>query len=225
MIFVAVDDAGNPIEVPPWTPVTMLELQQQRQARIRIRMRQRIEAAMETETYTAEGTAPRTVMRFRAAATDVNSDGKVRGGRVMRWIDETAYASGADWTGHEVVTSYLAGIRFHHPVFVGEVAEVTARTIHTGSRSIHTSVDVTIADTVGGAPRLVARALVVVVSLDERGQARPVPQWQPLSGEDHRLDQHARHLTELRQLIEPFTTATAVTDAEPTRSHDSAIAH
>ena len=114
---------------------------------------------------------------------------------------------GADWAGAEVITSYLAGIRFYRPVFVGDVIDVTARIIHTGPRSIHASVHVTISDTVGGAPCLVARALVVVVSLDERGEARPVPRWAPLSDEDHRLDQHARHLIELRQFIEPFTSA------------------
>jgi 4-hydroxybenzoyl-CoA thioesterase len=210
IIFVAVDATGNPIEVPRWTPVSMLELQRQRQARARIRMRKRIEGAMEAESYTAAGTAPFAALRFRAATTDVNSDGKVRGGRVMRWIDETAYVCGADWTGAEVITSYLAGIRFHRSVLVGDVTEVTARIIHTGPRSIHTSVDVTTTDAVGGSPCLVARGLVVVVSPDERGEARPVPKWEPLSDEDHRLDQHARHLIELRQFIEPFTTAAAL---------------
>jgi 4-hydroxybenzoyl-CoA thioesterase len=225
IIFVAVDDAGRPAAVPAWTPVTMLELQRHRQARVRIRMRNRIEDAMEAESYTAEGTAPRAALRFRAATTDVNSDGKVRGGRVMRWIDETAYVCGADWTGADVITSYLAGIRFYRPVFVGEVVDVTARIIHAGPRSIHISVDVTSTDTVGGTSRLVARALVVVVSLDERGEARPVPSWEPTSEEDHRLDQHARHLIELRQFIEPFTTATALSvDAEPARLHYSTIA-
>jgi len=206
IIFVAVDDIGNPVEVPPWTPVTMLELQRQRQARVRIRMRKRIEGAMAAESYTTEGTAPRAALCFRAAPTDVNSDGKVRGGRVMRWIDETAYVCGADWTGAEVIMSYLAGIRFYRPVFVGDVIEVTARIIHTGPRSIHTSIHVT-TDTSGGQPHLVAHALVVVVSLDERGAARPVPTWEPATDEDHRLQQHARHLIELRQFAEPYTNA------------------
>jgi acyl-CoA hydrolase len=41
IVFVAVDERGRPVEVPRWTPVTMLELQRQRQARVRIRMRRR----------------------------------------------------------------------------------------------------------------------------------------------------------------------------------------
>jgi hypothetical protein len=67
--------------------------------------------------------------------------------------------------------------------------------------------------------------VAVVVSLSERGDARPVPAWKPASDEDHRLDLHARHLIELRQFIETFTTAAAVTtDAEPARVHHDTIA-
>jgi acyl-CoA hydrolase len=209
IIFVAVDDLGNPVEIPPWTPVTMLELQRQRQARVRIRMRKRIECAMAAQSYTAKGTAPRATLRLVAASTDVNWRGNVSGGRVMRWIAEAAYACGSDWTSAEVIASYIAGIRFHGPLFVGDVVEATARIIHTGPRSIHTGVHVTTTDTVGGRPRLVAQGLIVIVSLDERGAARPVPKWEPVSVEDHRLDQHARHLIELRQFVEPFTSAVA----------------
>lgn len=226
IIFVAVDATGNPVEVPRWTPVSMLELQRQRQARVRIRMRKRIDGAREAESYTAEGTAPRAALRFRVARTDVNGDGNVRGGRVMRWIDEAAYVCGADWTGAEVITSYIAGIRLYRPIFVDDVVEVTARIIHTGPRSIHTSIHVATTDTVGGGPCLVAHGLVVVVSLNERGDARPVPTWEPVSSEEHRLDQHARHLIELRQFIEPFTTAAApLADAELARLQSNTIAY
>ena len=226
IIFVAVDDTGTPVEVPPWTPVTMLDLQRHRQARVRMRMRKRIEGALAAESYTAEGTGPRATLRFLAAPTDVNSGGEVHGGRVMRWIDEAAYVCGADWTGAQVITSYIAGIRFYRPIIIGDVIEVTARIIHTGPRSIHTSIHVITTDTDGGQPHLAAHGLAVVVSLGERGEARPVRQWEPDSDEDHRLDQHARHLIELRQFIEPFTTAAAVpADAEPTRLHHNTIAH
>ena len=216
IVLVAVDDDGNLVEVPPWTPVTMLEMQRQRQARVRIPMRKRIEGAMAAESYTAAGTGPRATLRFLAAPTDAHSCGKVHGGRVMRWIDEAAYVCGSDWTGAQVITSYIAGVRFCRPVNVGRVVEVTARIIHTGPRSIHSSVHVSTTDIDGGQPCLAAHGLAVLVSLDERGKARPVPQWEPRSDEDHRLGQHARHLIELRQFIEPFsTTATVPAYAEP----------
>jgi acyl-CoA hydrolase len=209
IIFVALDDTGHPVGVPPWTPVTMLELQRQRQARVRIPMRKRIQGAMSAETYTEAGTAPRATLRFLAAPNDVDWGSEVGGGRVMRWIDEAASVCGTDWTGAHFILSYVAGIRFYRPINSGQVIEVTARIIHTGPRSIHTSVLVTTTDT-SGQRRLAAHGLVVAVSLDEHGNARPVPKWEPDSDEDHRLDRHARHLIELRQLFEPFTSAAAV---------------
>ena len=70
IVFVAVDDSGHPVEVPRWTPVTMLELQRQRQARVRMRTRKRIDAAMAAESYTAEGTASSAALRFVATRQD-----------------------------------------------------------------------------------------------------------------------------------------------------------
>jgi acyl-CoA hydrolase len=215
IIFVALDGSGNPVEVAPWTPVTMLELQRQRQARVRIPMRRRIEGAMAAGSYTVEGTAPRATLRLFAAPTDVNSGGRVHGGQVMRWIDEAARVCGARWTGAHVITSYVAGFRFCRPIVTGDVIDVTARIIHIGPRSIHTSVHVTTTAADGAQPHLVAHGVAVVVSLDERGAARPVPQWEPDSDEDHRLDQDARHLIELRQFVEPFTTVALVSAAPP----------
>ena len=225
IVFIAVDASGDVVEVPRWSPLTMLDLQRHRQARARARMRRRIEGAMEAATDTDEGTTAQTTLRFRAAITDVNPDGKVRGGRVMRWIDEAAYACGVDWTGAEVVTSYVAGIRFYQSVFVGDSVEVAARIIHTGPRSVHGSIQVATTDSVGGRSCLVAHAVVVVVSLDNHVEAQPVSQWEPASDQDVRLEQHARRLIELRQNIEPFTTAaTFTTDTEPTRLHRNIIA-
>jgi acyl-CoA hydrolase len=211
IVFVAFDGAGSPIEVPKWTPVTMLEMQRHRQARLRLRTRRRIEEGMAAETYSAEGTAPSATLRFRAAPTDVDSDGKVRGGRVMRWFDEAAYECGSGWVGNDVVTSYVAGICLRRPVFVGDVVDVTARIVHTGPRSVHIGIRAVTTDAVGQ-PVVVARGLVVVVSLGAHGEARPVRQWRPVSDEDCRLDRHARSLIDLRQYLEPFTTAIALAE-------------
>ena len=225
IVFIAVDASGHPVDVPRWTPLIMLDLQRHRQARARARMRRRIEDTMEAVSDTDEGAAPRVTLRFRAASGDTNNDGNVRAGRVMRWIDEAAYACGADWTGAEVITSYIAGIRFHQTVFAGDRVEVTARIVHTGPRSVHISIHVTTSGMVGGRPYLVAHAVVVVVSPDNHGDAQPIPQWVPACDHDARLDNYARHLIELRQDIEPFTTATTfTTDIEATRLHHNIIA-
>ena len=199
-IFVAFDSFGELMGVPQWVPLSMLELQRHRQARARKRMRQRIQDAMEAETY--PGSAFSVTLRFRGGPTDVTVDGKVRGGRVMRWMDEAAFACGAEWTGGDVLTSYVTGICLYEPVFVGDVVDVTASVIHTGPRSVHLSVRVMTAESL-----LVAHGVVVVVSPGAHGDAQPVPQRQLVSDEDQRLDRHARHLIALREYLEPFSAA------------------
>ncbi|MFG1929191.1 acyl-CoA thioesterase [Mycobacterium sp. NPDC048908] len=202
VIFVAVDDTGSPVEVPKWVPVTMLDLQRQRQARVRIGMRKRIEDAMTALNHSVAGG---TTLRFGTGDCDVDPNGRVRAGRVMQWIDESARACGADWTGAEAITAYVTGIRFWRAIGPGDTVNVNARVIHTGPRSVHTSIYVT----TSRCPDPVALGALVVVALDERGQARRVPAWQPRSAEDRRFDELARHLIELRQSNEPFTTAVA----------------
>ena len=219
IIFVAVDANGTAVEVPRWTPVTMLELQRQRQARVRISTRTRIEDAMAAEDYLADGAALRVTRRFLAAPADGGGNA-VHGGQVLRWIDESAHACGSEWTGAHVVTSYVAGIRFCRPIGLGDNVEVTARVVHTGPRSVHIAIHVTAASR-GAEPILVAQGLVVVVARDGHGRALPVPTWKPAAGEDLRLDRHARSLIELRHCFEPFTTATAVT--EPARFHRATV--
>ena len=186
IVFVAVDENGCPVEVPQWTPVTMLDLQRHRQARVRMRTRRRIEDAMPVQGFCRLGhTTQRRVVGHA--------------GRLARWIDEAACACGADWIGAEVITSYVAGIRFCRRIVVGDTVDVSARVIHTGPRSVHISIHVSTAR------HLAAHGVVVVVSPDGRGEARRVPEWVPDSDEDHHLEMSARHLIELRQYIEPFT--------------------
>ncbi|NUS45595.1 MAG: acyl-CoA thioesterase [Mycobacteriaceae bacterium] len=215
-IFVAVGDDRQPVAVPQWSPTSILELQRHRQARARVSVRKSIEQAMAAQQYTAAGTAPSATLRFLAAPSDINWGGKVHGGKTMRWIDEAAYVCGADWAGQHVITSYFGGIRFYRPIVIGHVVEVTARLIHTGPRSMHFSVHVTSSDAHADEPALAAHGHAVVVALDDDGGARPIPQWRPESDEDRRLEDHARHLIDLRSLVEPFTMASDVpTDTEP----------
>jgi acyl-CoA hydrolase len=208
MVFVAVDDGGDPVGVPSWIPSSMLELQRQRQARVRTRMRTRIEGAMANAPYTVEGSALRTTLRRVASHCDVTHAGTVGGGRILRWMDDACRASGAEWSGTEVITSYLAGVRFVRPIPVGHTVEIAARVIHTGPRSIHCDVRVTDIETTTS--ELVAEAVAVVVSPDEAGRARHVPKWHPATGDERLLERRARQLIELRQFIEPFTMVTAL---------------
>jgi acyl-CoA hydrolase len=198
LVFVAVDDAGRPRPVPRWSPSSVAELELTDRAERRIAARARIKAAMEAQRYTDQGTAPRLLLRFLAVPTDANWGGTVHGGTVMRWIDEAAHACAVGWTKRTTVGVYAGGIHFHRPVHIGHLVEVESRIIHTGARSIHIATHVRSADPTTGAYERTTQCMSVFVTPDDEGRAAPVPPITLATGEDLRLDEHARELIAMR---------------------------
>ena len=124
-------------------PRTQGQELEERWAARRADLRAQVEAAMAGQVYSDAGTAPRVVMRFLAAPTDVNWGGKVHGGIVMRWIDEAAHVLATQWTGSDRnVAIFTGGVRFYRPLRIGHVVEVEARLLHTGRTSMHVGVHV-----------------------------------------------------------------------------------
>jgi len=203
LIFVAVDDEGHSREVPAWHPSSDAGRALQANAQGRLEPRQRIQAAMRAQTYSAEGTTPRTVFRFLAAPADANWGGKAHGGTVMRWIDETAYACAASWSSEVAVAVYSGGIHFYRPILIGDIVEVESRLIHTGSHSMHISVHVRSGSTrTPHELQLTTRSMTVFVARGPDGHAGPVRALNLVSEEDVRLDAHAKALIEMRADLE-----------------------
>lgn len=141
-------------------------------------------------------------LRFLASPTEVNAYGNIHGGSVMKWIDEAAYICAAGWCGQAAVTVYVGGIRFSHPVHVGNVVEVDARLIYTGTTSMHIAVNVR-----AGSPQErtftnTTHCVIVYVALDKEGKPSPVPRWVPETEEDRSLEAYALRLMDLRKGIE-----------------------
>lgn len=202
MVFVAVDEGGRAVPVPPWQPVDPVDELQQADVKRRIQVRAAIEDAMAGQAYTDAGTAPRICLRFLAAPTDVNWGGKVHGGKVMRWIDEAAHVLATQWLETDSnIAVYAGGFRFYRPLRIGHLVEVEARLLHTGDSSLHVSVHVRSGDPATGELALTTHCLIVFVGLDAAGRATSVRQWVPVSEEDAALDAHARRLIELRATV------------------------
>ena len=202
MVFVAVDETGRSTPVPELVPATLGEELQQAWARRRADLRAEVEAAMAGQAYSDAGTAPRVVMRFLAAPTDVNWGGKVHGGIVMRWVDEAAHVLVTRWTGSAAnVAIFTGGVRFYRPLRIGHLVEVEARLLHTGRTSMHIGVHVRSGDPAAGtdALELTTYCRTVFVGIDEHRLAVPTPPWEPLSEEDRALDAHALDLVRIRE--------------------------
>jgi acyl-CoA hydrolase len=203
LVFVAVDDERRPVSVPPWTPSDEMGRVLAERAEERLAARREIKDAMLAEEYTAAGTTPSTTFRFLAAPGDANWGGNAHGGTVMRWIDETAYATAAAWSTTDAVAVYSGGIHFLRPIRIGHVVEIASRLIHTGPRSMHIAVQVrSWAPTDPSARDLTTTCMSVFVAPGADGRAQAVAPLTLVSDEDHRLDAHARTLIDLRSRLE-----------------------
>lgn len=147
---------------------------------------------------------PEATLRFMAAPTDVLMQGArgVHGGRVLEWIDKSAYACAVAWSGTYCVTAYIGHIHFTRPIPSGHVVEVHSRIAFTGRSSMHIVTEVLSAD-----PRelIFTRAcdcLVIFVAMDENRRPTPVPHFEPQTNEEQRIAKAAASRVELRKAIE-----------------------
>jgi acyl-CoA hydrolase len=132
-----------------------------------------------------------TTFRFLAEPTSVNFGGKVHGGALMKWIDETAYACAAMWSGRYAVTVSVGNIRFRRPVHVGNLVEIRAKIVATGRTSMHIHVSVHAGDPKEGELEMTTDCLVVFVAVDSNGRPMPVPSFEPVTDEQKRLAHYA----------------------------------
>lgn len=141
-------------------------------------------------------------MRFLAQPGDVNFGGKVHGGMVMKWIDQAGYACAVGWSGRYCVTVAVGGIEFHTPVMIGDLVEVTAKLIATGTSSMRLAVDVQARDLKGGSARVTTNCLIMFVALDDAGHPTPVPSWVPQTEDDRHLADYASRLVGVSRAME-----------------------
>lgn len=203
MIFVAMDgDKSTP--VPALEPDDEASKLLQRWALRRAQVRAEIEEEMLGQVYSSEGTAPKQTLRFLAEPMDVNWGGKVHGGFVMHWIDQAAHVLATCWSGNPSnVAIFTGGVRFYRPMLIGDLVEVEARLLHTGSKSMHIGVHVRSGNPAEGRMETTTYCRTVFVALSEDGnEALPTPRWEPKTAEDHRLDEHAQKLVDIRAKFE-----------------------
>jgi acyl-CoA hydrolase len=143
-----------------------------------------------------------TTLRFLAEPTDVNFGGKVHGGAVMKWIDQAGYACAVNWCKQYAVTVYVGGIRFFKPVFIGNLVEIRARLVYTGSSSMHIAVDVFSKKPQDAEYVKNTHCMIIFVAVGNDGQPVNVPPFVPSSDEEKRLQEYAMRLMNLRKDIE-----------------------
>jgi acyl-CoA hydrolase len=138
-------------------------------------------------------------LRFLAEPKDINVEGKVRGGAVMKWIDQAGYACAVGWSGQYCVTVYVGAIRFYKPVLIDNVVEVSA-----------------------GDPRearltITRRCVIDFVALDDQGAPAEIERWRPETEEARPWSSTPRGSWKLRKGIEEWARIYAGLRAERDR--------
>ncbi|MDF2188260.1 acyl-CoA thioesterase [Paraflavitalea sp. CAU 1676] len=150
-------------------------------------------------------TDPIVKFRFLSQPSDVNFGGKVHGGAVMKWIDQTAYTCAVNWSSQYCVTVYVGGIRFLNPIRIGDIVEVQARIIYTGRTSMHIAVDIKAIDPRTKEETKTTHCVIVFAAVDDDGKTVPVPAWVPQTDEEKKLQAYAIKLSEMRKEINEAT--------------------
>jgi len=147
-------------------------------------------------------------LQFLAEPTDVNFGGKMHGGAVLRWIDQAGYACAVAWSGKYCVTAAVGGIEFVAPILIGDLVQVRCKLVHTGTSSMHLTVDVIARDLKQTHERLATHCVMTFVALDAPdGKPSPVPKWTAQTPEDIALGQYALKVMEVGRRIEEEASA------------------
>lgn len=184
MVFVAVDDAGAATTVPPWDPPGSVLRAAQVDAQRRVALREKVMALVAAQDWTGETAAHAETLRFLAAPTDVNWGGKVHGGIVMRWLDETGYTCASGWSRAHVVSRFSGGVSFVRPIRIGDLIEIQSRLVLTGRSSMHVALRVLSGSPRSGELALATQCTSVYVALGPNGRPCEVPAWVPTTAVD-----------------------------------------
>lgn len=104
----------------------------------------------------------------------INGERRLFGGRLVEWIDVVAGVVARRHSRRNVTTVCIDNLYFKEAAYVNDTAVLIGRITYAGTTSMEVRVD-TFVEALGGAKKLVNRAYLVMVAVDEEGRPVPVP--------------------------------------------------
>lgn len=104
----------------------------------------------------------------------INGYGRLFGGELMQWIDETAGFVSRRHCGTMVTTAAVDTLNFKSPAYANDMVIVIGKLTYVGRTSMEVRVD-TYVEELDGMRRNINTAYLVMVSVDDDGKALPVP--------------------------------------------------
>jgi acyl-CoA hydrolase len=109
-------------------------------------------------------------MSFLAQTTDANYHGNVHGGKVMKWIDEVAYALAVRYARKNCVTRFVDDIAFSEAIHIGDLVYLTAELIKVGNTSMRIHVEVSSENLIEQLKKDNCACDIVFVAIDKNGK-------------------------------------------------------
>lgn len=106
--------------------------------------------------------------------SDLNSSGRLFGGKLLSWIDEVAGATARRHCGRDVTTVAIDNTYFKAGAFLGDMIVLIGRITGTGRTSMEIRID-TYIEASTGVRTPINRAYFVMVAVDEKGNTTEVP--------------------------------------------------
>ncbi len=120
---------------------------------------------------------------------DLNTRGKLYGGRLLEWIDMVAGITGRRYCGTEVTTAAIDKLDFLTAAKLGDILEIIGKVTYVGNTSFEVKVE-TYVDRQNGERERINRAYLVMVALDEEERSIRPPRL-ILQNDEERLEYEA----------------------------------
>ena len=135
----------------------------------------------------------------------INGYKRLFGGVLMEWIDVVAGVVARRHSNSEVTTASVDNLQFKSPAYVNSTIILVGMITYVGTSSMEVRVE-TFVESLSGERKLVNRAYVVMVALDDQERPRPVPRIIPET-EEEKAEYEAgkrRHALRTQRRMENF---------------------
>src|SRR5690606_4106519 len=119
-------------------------------------------------------------LRTQPMPADANVNGDIFGGWVLSQMDLAGAVPAAARAAGRIATVAVEAMRFHKPIFVGDLVSCYARVVRSGTTSVTVVIEPWPRRRLLGEEVKVTEGTFIYVAIDEQGRPRPLP---PLEAE------------------------------------------
>ena len=127
----------------------------------------------------------------------MNGYGRLFGGQQMVWIDIVAAVTARRHCGKNVTTAMVDSLEFAAPAYANDTIVLVGTVVYTGTTSMEVCVK-TYIERLGGQRKLVNKAYVIMVALDENDNPVKVPRLILQTEDEHLAWSHGEERRRIR---------------------------